>query len=285
MEKDSIFVQDLCKKFDGFALDHVSFRVPQGRIVGVIGENGAGKSTTINLILNEWEKDGGQIEIFGRDHRDPRLKEEIGVVFDECSFHDVFTARDIENILSGVYKSWDKKLYHRYLKAFGIPENKPVGAFSKGMKAKLSILCAIAHHPKLLILDEATTGLDPVVRDEILSLFLEFIQDEEHSVFFSSHITTDIEKIADYVIFIHQGKVILEEQKDELLCRYGILKCTREGFASVAPEDYLAFRESKRNVQCLVKDREAAKRNYKNAVVDRATLEEIMLFYIKGGAV
>ncbi len=284
METNNILVRDLCKQFDGFLLDHVSFQVPKGRIVGFIGENGAGKSTTINLILDELKRDYGQIQIFGKENTMTSLKEDIGVVFDECNFHDVFDTSDIEKILSGIYKSWDSSLYRQYLKKFNIPERKRIGAFSKGMKMKLSIICAMAHKPKLLILDEATTGLDPVIRDEMLDLFLEFIQDEECSIFFSSHITSDIQKIADYVILIHQGKIIFEEQKDDLVYHFGIVKCGREQFASISPDDYLIHRVTNVSVECLVRDKEAVKRKYKNIVVDHATLEDIMLFYIKGGA-
>ena len=284
MEENNILVRDLCKGFDGFLLDHVSFQVPKGRIVGFIGENGAGKSTTINLILEELKRDHGQIQIFGKENTISSVREEIGVVFDECNFHDVFNTSDIEKILSGVYKSWDSSLYRQYLKRFKIPERKPIGSFSKGMKMKLSIICAMAHKPKLLILDEATTGLDPVVRDEMLDLFLEFIQDEERSIFFSSHITSDIQKIADYVILIHQGKIIFEEQKDDLVYRLGILKCGKEQFASISPDDYLIHRITNVNVECLVRDKQAIRHKYKNIVVDNATLEDIMLFYIKGGA-
>ena len=283
MEENSIFVQNLCKHFDGFTLDHVSFRVPKGRIVGFIGENGAGKSTTINLILNELKKDGGQIQLFGKEHTVSSVKENIGVVFDECNFHDVFTALDIEKILSGVYKSWDSNLYRQYLEKFQLPLKKPISTFSKGMKMKLSIICAVAHKPKLLILDEATTGLDPVVRDEILDLFLEFIQDEDCSIFFSSHITSDIQKIADYVILIHQGKIVFEEQKDDLIYHYGIAKCGKEKFASLSPDDYIAHRKGSFSVECLVRDKEAMRRKYADIVIDNATLEDIMLFYIKGG--
>ena len=285
MEKNNILVRDLCKQFDEFLLDHVSFQVPRGRIVGFIGENGAGKSTTINLILDELKKDNGQIQIFGMEHTISSVKEDIGVVFDECNFHDVLNVSDIEKILSGVYKSWDSRLYRQYLKKFKIPEKKQIGSFSKGMKMKLSIICAMAHKPKLLILDEATTGLDPVVRDEMLDLFLEFIQDEECSIFFSSHITSDIQKIADYVILIHQGKIIFEEQKDDLVYHFGIVKCGREKFASISPNDYIIHRITNVSVECLVRDKEAIKRKYKDIVVDNATLEDIMLFYIKGGAV
>lgn len=280
---NNLIVKDLCKSFTDFTLNHVSFQVPKGRIVGFIGENGAGKSTTINLILNELKKDSGEIQIFGQPHSSPAAKEDIGVVFDECTFHDIFTAENIEKILSGVYRSWDSSLYHGYLKRFRLPPDKPVGSFSKGMKMKLSIICALAHRPKLLILDEATTGLDPVVRDEILDLFLEFIQDEEHSVFFSSHITSDIQKIADYVILIHGGKIIFEEQKDELVYRYGIVRCTKEQFASLSPEEYIIHRATNVSTECLVRDKEDIKRRHRDLIVDSATLEDIMLFYVKGG--
>ena len=262
---NNILVQNLCKQFEDFSLDNVSFKVPKGRIVGFIGENGAGKSTTINLILNELSKDSGQIQVFGIDHTIPTVKENIGVVFDECNFHDVFTAADIEKILKGVYKTWDSNLFSQYL------------------KMKLSIICAMAHRPKLLILDEATTGLDPVVRDEVLDLFLEFIQDEDCSIFFSSHITSDIQKIADYVILIHQGKIIFEEQKDNLVYNYGLAKCGKEKFAQLSSDDYIIHRTTNMSVECLVHDKEAFKRKYKNIIVDNATLEDIMLFYVKGG--
>ena len=198
-------------------------------------------------------------------------------------FHDVFTAADIEKILKGVYKTWDSNLFSQYLKKFKIPTNKTIGTFSKGMKMKLSIICAMAHRPKLLILDEATTGLDPVVRDEVLDLFLEFIQDEDCSIFFSSHITSDIQKIADYVILIHQGKIIFEEQKDNLVYNYGVAKCGKEKFAQLSSADYIIHRTTNMSVECLVHDKEAFKRKYKNTIVDNATLEDIMLFYVKGG--
>ena len=182
MEEYSILVEDLSKSFGGFTLDHISFKVPKGRIVGFIGENGAGKSTTIHLILNELKKDSGEIKIFGTDHTDCSVKEQIGVVFDECNFHDVFTAKNMEKILSGVYRSWDSSLYRQYLKRFGLPSDQPVGTFSKGMKMKLAIAVAFSHHSKLLILDEETSGLDPVMRDDILNMLLDFMQDEAHSI-------------------------------------------------------------------------------------------------------
>lgn len=282
MSNSSILVQGLCKSFGDFTLDNVSFSVPKGRIVGFIGENGAGKSTTINLILNELHKDAGNIEVLGIDHTVNSVKNEIGVVFDECNFHDVFTARDIGKILSGIYPAWDNNLYYDYLKRFHLPIDKTINSFSKGMKMKLSIICAISHHPKLLILDEATTGLDPVVRDEILDLFLDFIQDEERALFFSSHIISDIEKIADYVILIHQGKIIFEEQKDTLIYNYGIAKCRKEQFDRLSKNDYLISRKTNVCTECLISDKENFKKEHKDILVNNAALEDIMLFYIKG---
>ena len=284
MADNSIVVQGLSKRLGDFFLDDVSFEVPKGRIVGFIGENGAGKSTTINLILNELKKDAGTIRIFGVENTEPSIRNEIGVVFDECNFHEVFNAGDIGKIFAGVYSTWDNGLYQQYLKKFNLPVNKPIGSFSKGMKMKLSIICAMAHRPKLLILDEATTGLDPVVRDEVLDLFLEFIQDEEHSLFFSSHIISDIEKIADYVILIHQGRIIFEEQKDNLIYNFGIAKCRQERFTSIYSDDYLISRKTNVCMECLIPDKDSFRKKYKDVVVDNATLEDIMLFYIKGGA-
>ena len=281
--ENSISVRNLCRSFGDFKLDHISLDVPKGRIVGFIGENGAGKSTTIRLILNELQKDSGEITVLGRDFTSPDVKSEIGVVFDECSFHDFFCAKDIGKIFSGVYSSWDRAYYEDCLRRFKIAPKKPVGELSRGMNMKLSIICAMAHRPKLLILDEATTGLDPVVRDEMLDLFLDFIQDEEHSIFLSSHITSDIEKIADYVILIHKGQILFEELKDDLIFRYGILKCEKGQFPAVSPDDYIAVRERNTCMECLVPDRETAARKYRDMIVDRTSLEEIMLFYIKGG--
>lgn len=192
MEQNSIVVKNVTKKFDDFMLDHISFTVPTGRIVGFIGENGAGKSTTINLILDQLKLDAGEIRILGKQNHSYLHKENIGVVFDECKFHSVLNAKDIAQILSGSYKTWDMNLFEEYMKRLDVPLNKSIGQLSKGMKMKLSIICALSHRPQILILDEATTGLDPVVRDEILDIFLEFIQDEEHSILFSTHITSDI---------------------------------------------------------------------------------------------
>lgn len=282
MNANSISIHNLRKRFPGFLLDDISFQVPCGRIVGFIGENGAGKSTTIKLILDQLRRDGGSIEIFGEDNTKYLQHGCIGVVFDECKFHDVLNAQDLGEILSGIYNSWDQTLYTQYLKQFGIPLAQRIKELSKGMKMKLSIICAISHHPDILILDEVTTGLDPVVRDEILDLFLDFIQDEQHSVLFSTHITSDIQKIADYVVLIHNGKLIFEEQKDEMIYNYGIIRCKRADFTQIDPDDYLISRETTLSMECLVRDREAVRKKYSNFIVDNASIEDIMLFYIKG---
>ena len=284
MNANSISVHNLRKRFPGFLLDDISFQVPCGRIVGFIGENGAGKSTTIKLILDQLRRDGGSIEIFGEDNTKYLQQGSIGVVFDECKFHDVLNAQDLGEILSGIYNSWDQTLYTQYLKQFGIPLAQRIKELSKGMKMKLSIICAISHHPDILILDEATTGLDPVVRDEILDLFLDFIQDEQHSVLFSTHITSDIQKIADYVVLIHNGKLIFEEQKDEMIYNYGIIRCKKADFSQINPDDYLISRETTLSMECLVRDREAVRKKYSNFIVDNASIEDIMLFYIKGAS-
>lgn len=265
MNANSISVHNLRKRFPGFLLDDISFQVPCGRIVGFIGENGAGKSTTIKLILDQLRRDGGSIEIFGEDNTKYLQHGNIGVVFDECKFHDVLNAQDLGEIMSGIYNTWDQTLYTQYLKQFGIPPAQRIKELSKGMKMKLSIICAISHHPDILILDEATTGLDPVVRDEILDLFMDFIQDEKHSILFSTHITSDLQKIADYVVLIHNGKLIFEEQKDEMIYNYGIIRCKRADFPQIDPDDYIISRETTLSMECLVRDREAVRKNTANS--------------------
>ena len=275
---NNILVQNLCKQFEGFSLDNVSFKVPKGRIVGFIGENGAGKSTTINLILNELNKDSGQIQVFGIDHTIPTVKENIGVVFDECNFHDVFTAADIEKILKGVYKTWDSNLFSQYLKKFKIPTKKTISAFSKGMKMKLGIAVALSHHPKLLILDEATSGLDPVMRDEILDIFNDFTRDESHAILISSHIVSDLEKICDYVAFLHKGNLVLFEEKDRLLEKYGIIQCTEEQLQELNQSAVIGVKYSSYNVEAVVL-RDQIPEGFK---VHPISIEDLFIFMIKG---
>lgn len=274
----------LSKHYPSFSLKNVSFSLPQGSIMGLIGENGAGKTTTIKLILNEMKKDGGTVRLFGKDNieEERSVKEQIGVVFDESYFYEGFSAQDVGNILKRVFRSWDGTLYGNYLREFSLPKEKKIKEYSKGMKMKLSIASALAHRPRLLILDEATSGLDPVMRSEILDLFLDFIQDEKHGVLFSSHITTDLERVADYITLIHNGEVVFSRSKDDLIEQYGILKCAASRFARIDKADLLRFRRGTCDCEALVADRAAVKRKYPGFVVDRVSLDDIMLFTVKG---
>ena len=280
----ALSITGLTKKYDNFTLDNISFSVPSGSIVGLIGENGAGKSTTVNSILGLIKKDGGKITILGQDidDLDYTVKEKVGVVFDGSNFSEELTPIKLSKVLRDIYSSWDQSYFNDLLSQLDIPAAKKIKTFSKGMKMKLSIAAAFAHHPHLLILDEATSGLDPVVRDDILDMFLEFVQDEEHSILVSSHITSDLEKVADYIVFIHEGKMIFCMPKDELLERYGIIKCGAAQFDAVDKNDIVAYRKQDYEWQILVADREKAAKKYPKAMVIPAAIDEIMLLYVKG---
>ena len=282
--KNAIEVKGLTKKYQLFKLDDVSFTVPGGTIVGLIGENGAGKSTTLKCILNLIRRDGGEITLLEKDNvKDERLvKEDIGVVLDETGFHDTLTADMVGNVLSRIYQKWDKNLYQELLKRYDLPRNLFLKEFSKGMRMKLAIAAALAHHPRLLILDEPTSGLDPVVRDEILDEFFAFIKDEDHAILMSSHITTDLEKVADSIIYLHKGKVLLQGEKDLLLERYGKLLCSKEQLAQVDKTLLGGVRENQFGCEALVKDRSEVKRRYPDLTVDPVSLDDIMVFTVKG---
>ena len=276
-------VNNLTKHYPSFTLNHVSFDLPKGAIMGLIGENGAGKSTTINAILNLIHKDEGSVTFWGEElSSSKQLKEDIGVVFDGINFYETLTPAKVAKISAAAYTQWDESLFQDYMKRFELPTNKEIKALSKGMKMKLSIAVALSHHPKLLILDEATSGLDPVMRDEILDVFMDFVQDEEHSIIMSSHISTDLEKIADYITFIHQGKVLFCKSKDELRYNYGIIRCGAALFNAIEKEDILTYRKDDYQWNVLVADKEKARKKYKNAVVDDATIDDILLLYVKG---
>ena len=231
--ENAIEISNLTKKYDGFTLDNISFCVPKGSIMGFIGQNGAGKSTTIKAILNIIKTDGGQISLLGMDHLKDEIaaKEQIAAVFDECPFHDSFKAKQLSIMFKGLYANWDEELFYNYLDRFNLPRNKKIGKFSKGMKMKIQIATALSHGAKLLIMDEATTGLDPVVRNEILDIFREYLQDEENSILMSSHITSDLDRLADYICFVHKGKVVFTEERNELIKQnpdYGVIVCRCE---------------------------------------------------------
>ena len=277
-------IEGLTKHYPEFSLQDVSFSVPGGSIMGFVGENGAGKTTTIKLILDEFPRDGGSVTVFGRDNREAgrEIREDIGVVFDDAHFHEIFTAQEVGAFLKDCYRKWDAACYDALLKRLELPAKKRIKEFSRGMRMKLSIAAAMAHRPRLLLLDEPTSGLDPIVRDEVLELFQEFIGDEEHAVLFSSHITEDLEKIADYVAYLHRGRLQFVRSKDELLYEYGIVKCGKSEFERMDASDFAAWRENAYEIQALTENREAARRKYPNCVIDRAGLEDIMLLYSKG---
>lgn len=284
MKENALIVTGLTKKYRDFVLDGVSFNVPRGTIVGLIGENGAGKSTTLNAILGLIKKDAGTISILGKQDEeiDNGIRNQIGVVFDGSNFPDALSAKKINHVFKNIYSAWDENKYFSLLQKMSLPTDKKIKEFSKGMKMKLSIAVALSHNSSFLVLDEATSGLDPVVRDDILDMFLDFVQDENNSILVSSHITSDLEKVADYIVFIHKGKLIFSKPKDELKYQYGIIKCGAAQFDAIDKKEVIAYRKQDYEWEVLIADRAAAQKKYPKAVIDPATIDEIMLLYVKG---
>lgn len=282
--KNCVVLRHVCKQYEDFALQDISFTLPEGAIMGLIGENGAGKTTTFKCILGLLRPAGGEIDIFGKpfgQHREV-CKSQMGVVLGESYFHACLTPLNIQLFMKPIFPNWDSLYYESLLRQFGLPETKAVGKFSKGMKMKLSIAVALAHHPRLLILDEPTSGLDLVARGELLDIFLEFIQREECSILFSSHITTDLEKIADYITYIHQGRQVFSAQKDELLECFGVLHCGGKDFLKIPRDAYLGCRQNLFGWEVLVKNRHQMAAAMPNCPVDPATLDDIMQLHGKG---
>lgn len=277
---NAIEIHDLHKGFEGFFLKDISFSVPQGTVMGFVGENGAGKSTTIKCMLNLLKKEYGEILLFGKDHVEHELsiKNDIGVVFDDLHVPETLNATQLDKIMSKVFQTWDSGYYFERLAQFKVPKRKKIKELSRGMRMKLSIALALAHHPKLLILDEPTSGLDPIIRDEILDLFLAFMQDETHSILFSSHITSDLEKIADYITLIHNGEILLSESKDALLYEYGIFKGNSEEVNDLPKHAILRTRPGTFGIEALVLKKEVNEA-FK---LERPSIEDIMLFFVKG---
>jgi len=284
--EDVLQVKELCKDYGGFALKDVSFSLPKGSIMGFIGENGAGKTTTIKLILGMIRKDKGTIRVLGMDHikQERQIKQQIGVMLDECHFHENLNPSDVSAIMKHIYTGWDSGLFEKYIKRFGVSSKNTVKQMSKGMKTKLSLSVALAHRPRLLLLDEATSGLDPVVRSEILDIFLDIIQDEERSIFLSTHIISDLEKVADYVTLIKDGRLVFSESSDDLKYGYGILKCGRSEYAHIDPADIEGQRKGQFGHELLVKNPDAVRRKYSELTIDPAHIEDIMLFYVRSDA-
>ena len=276
---NALEIRNLTKTYTGFRLDHLNLTLPSGCIMGLIGENGAGKSTTIKLILDMIHKDEGSIQIMGKDNTKniQLLKEDIGVVLDDVGIPECLTAKQVGKIMQYTFQRWDSKLYDSYLQKLSLPTEKPFKEFSRGMKMKLGIAVALSHHPKLLILDEATSGLDPVVRDEVVEMFSEFTRDENHSVLISSHIVSDLEKLCDYIAFLHKGKLLLCEEKDRLLEQYGLVQCSKEQLLKLAPSAVKGKKISPYGVQALVL------RKYipANMVISPISIEDLFIFMVK----
>lgn len=279
---DALIISGLTKTYKDFMLNGVSFSVPCGSIVGLIGENGAGKSTTINAVLGLIQKEAGSICVLGKEQLDNEIKEQIGVVFDGNNYPEIFSTRKLNRVMKNVYHSWEEHTFLNLLKKFSLPTDKPIKQFSKGMKMKLAIAVALSHNSKLLILDEAFFQAEDGIRDDILDILLDFAQDETHSILISSHITTDLEKIADYIVFIHEGQVVFSKPKDELIEQYGIIKCGAAQFEALDKSDIIVYRKMDYEWQVLVADRAAMKKKYPKALIDSASIDEIMLLYVKG---
>lgn len=278
---NAIEINNLSKSYPGFELRDINLTLPTGAIMGLVGENGVGKSTTIKLIMNAISRDSGSVKVLGVDNLSGEfiaVKEDIGVVLDEAYFPEVLTPENVGKVMKNTYRNWDDECYYNFLNRFRLPEKKAFKDFSRGMKMKLAIAVAISHKPKLLILDEATSGLDPIVRDEILDIFNDFTRDETHSVLLSSHIVSDLEKICDYIAFIHNGKLLFCEEKDKLLEEYAIIKMSKDDFEKMPKEAVKGKKVSKYGVEALVL--KAAVSN--TFSTEYTTLEDIILFLARG---
>ena len=279
-------LENVNKKYEksNFSIRNISFSLPEGSILGFIGENGSGKSTTMNCILNVLRKDSGKIEIFGKEmsDEDTDIRENIGVVYDSNNFPEHLTAEQLADIFEKIYSKWDNACFEEYMQRFSLPKSQKIKTYSRGMSMKLAIAVALSHESKLLILDEPTSGLDPIMRDEILDVLLEFVKQENHSILLSSHITSDLEKIADYIVFIHDGEIILNKTKDELIYEYGVIRCSENDFTCIATEDILSYMKKDYQIDVLVSDRKLMKKKYKNLIVDNVSLDEMMLLMVRG---
>ncbi|MEE1394319.1 MAG: ABC transporter ATP-binding protein [Negativibacillus sp.] len=277
-------VKEIHKQYPQFLLDKINFELPEGAIMGLIGENGAGKSTTMRIILGMAQADSGSVSIFGHEGVTEQDRAQIGVVFDELPFNQTLFVSHLGKVMQGIYPNWDQQAYEEYLARFRLPGKKELKDFSRGMKMKLSLAVAMSHHARLLILDEPTSGLDPVVRAEILDLFLEFISDGKRSILVSSHMTGDLERIADYITLIHQGRVMLSKNKDELIYGYGIARADRQTLAAVDSSLVEAIQDGPYGSQALINDRVRFEREYPDILLDRLNLDEMMVMLCRNEA-
>lgn len=283
--ENAIEIKNLSKSYEDFCLNNIILNIPKGSIVGLIGENGAGKSTLISSLLGIIKSSYEELKIFGMDFKtdEIQIKKDIAVIFDTTHYDDEFTPKFIGQILSKVYSNWDQATYLKYIHQFNLPMKKKIKKFSRGMKMKLEFAIAFSHDAKLLILDEATSGLDPIIRDEILSIIREYTEDENHTVLMSSHITSDLDKISDYIAYIHEGELLFMKPYDELREEYGVLHVGKELLDSLNREDIIGYTKGAYSYTILVENRLAIQSVFKDLEIMRPTVEEIMLFYAKGG--
>lgn len=281
---NAIEINNVTKHYKDFSLNQINFTVPKGTIMGFVGENGAGKTTTIKAILDLIHTDEGTINVLGRDSKNlPKdIKAQIGVVFDGSNLHDNMNAKNINFIMKNIYPNWEEKVFNHYLMKLNLPQDKIFKEYSRGMKMKLSIAIALSHQSKLLILDEATSGLDPIIRDEILDIFMEFIQNENHTILLSSHIISDIEKIADYVTFIHKGRIVFSKSKDDLIYQHGIIRCRKNDIRNIDSSFVVGIRENGFGAEVMIHSKDRFKRIYQQFEVEKVSIEEIMLFVVRG---
>lgn len=283
MEEYAIELENVSKQYDGFLLDKVNFKVEKGTVMGFVGQNGSGKTTTIKAILGINSINEGNIKIFGKDINDKELvKGDIGVIFDEIPFQQSLRVYQLQRMLKHFFINWDDEVFQKYLKKFNLPLKKKISELSKGMKMKLQIATCLSHNAKLLVMDEPTTGLDPVVRNEILNEFMDFMLDENHSILISSHITSDLEKIADSITFIHNGKILLSDDKNRILENFGIYRCPDINNIVIKEEDIVSIRKNEFNYEIMTRNINSSA--YKNIEFDSASLDEIMLFHVKGAS-
>lgn len=277
-------IKNLGKSFKDFSLKKINLTLERGFIMGFIGPNGAGKSTTIKLIMNLLRKDEGEIRIFGKDHIKDELeiKNRIGFVFDENHFYEELTVQEMKWVVSKLYKTWDDASFTRYIERFQLPLNRKIKDLSKGMKMKFALTIALSHNAELLIMDEPTSGLDPLVRSELLEILGELIQDENKAVFFSTHITSDLDKIADYITLINNGEIIFSTAKDDLLNNYGLVKGDKKVLDENLRESFIGLKENMYGFEGLVRDRNNVRRMFGDRVlVEKPSLEDIMLYYTR----
>ncbi|MCF6462129.1 ABC transporter ATP-binding protein [Clostridium sp. Cult1] len=278
-------VNNLRKEFKNFTLEDISFNLEPGYIMGFIGPNGAGKSTTIKLIMNLVKKDGGEIKVFGKDHikYEKEIKDRIGFVYDENYYYEDLTIKQMKNIVASFYSKWDDNQFNYYIHEFGLNPKVKIKTLSKGMKMKFSLAIALSHNADLIIMDEPTSGLDPVFRREILDILYSIIQDENKSIFFSTHITTDLEKIADYITFINKGKVVFSKSKDEVLESYVIVKGGIDLLNMDTRKEFIGLRETKVGFEGLTDNIAKIKKIFgNNILIEKATLEDIMVYSVRG---